>query len=70
MKATITHQDIELLIDYYYEPGEDSSYDYPGSAPTVEIYAIYVGDVDIYDLICHKEIEALESKLIEMNEKW
>ena len=63
-------RDINLNVEYYYDPGErmvmyypDGS-GHPGSPPSVEIQAVYAGDVDIYELLAEDLLEYIEEQLI------
>jgi len=37
---------------------------HPGESPSVEIQAVYAGDVDIYELLTEDILEYIEEKLI------
>ena len=63
-------RDINLNIEYYYDPGErmvmyysDGS-GHPGEPPSVEIQAVYAGEVDIYKLLTEDLLEYIEEQLI------
>lgn len=36
MTTTITFRGIEFDVDYYFQPGEKATYEYPGCPPCVE----------------------------------
>lgn len=66
--------DVKLSVEYYYDPGErmvmyysDGS-GHPGEPPSVEIQAVGVGDVDIYELLSADMLDYIEQKLIEIHE--
>ena len=63
-------QDINFNVEYYYDPGErmvmyysDGS-GHPGEPPSVEIQAVYAGEVDIYKLLTEDLLEYIEEQLI------
>ena len=63
-------RDINLNIEYYYDPGErmvmyysDGS-GHPGEPPSVEIQAVYAGEVDIHKLLTEDLLEYIEEQLI------
>ncbi len=65
----ITYKDVQLIVEYEYDPGEptvmyyaDMS-GYPGSAPCVNILDIFVGDISIYEVF--ENVEQLEEKILE-----
>lgn len=47
----LSYMDVDLTIDYDFEPGEPATYDEPGYADEAIINSICVGDVDITHLI-------------------
>ena len=66
--------DVKLSVEYYYDPGErmvmyysDGS-GHPGEPPSVEIQAVYAGDVDIYELLSADILDYIEQKIIEIHE--
>lgn len=66
-------RDINLNIEYYYDPGErmvmyfSDGTGHPGEPPSVEIQAVYAGDVDIYELLEADILDYIEQKLIEIH---
>ena len=66
-------RDINLNIEYYYDPGErmvmyfGDGTGHPGEPPSVEIQAVYAGDVDIYELLEADMLDYIEQKLIEIH---
>ena len=66
-------RDINLNVEYYYDPGErmvmyfNDGTGHPGSPPSVEIQAVYAGDVDIYELLEADILDYIEQKLIEIH---
>ena len=66
-------RDINLNIEYYYNPGErmvmyfSDGTGHPGEPPSVEIQAVYAGDVDIYELLEADILDYIEQKLIEIH---
>ena len=63
-------RDINLNVNYYYNPGErmvmyfSDGTGHPGEPPSVEIQAVYAGDVDIYELLEADILDYIEQKLI------
>lgn len=68
MEAIITLREIEVDVVFEYYKGEPQTYDYPGSAPEVEIEGIFIGEEDILDIIDPSLFEAIEESLIEIVE--
>ena len=66
-------RDINLIVEYYYDPGErmvmyfSDGTGHPGEPPSVEIQAVYAGDVDIYELLEADILDYIEQKLIEIH---
>ena len=66
-------RDINLNVEYYYDPGErmvmyfSDGTGHPGEPPSVEIQAVYAGDVDIYELLEADILDYIEQKLIEIH---
>lgn len=61
---------VVLNVQYYFEQGEDQTYDYPGSPDIVEIHKVSVGDDPqcIYELLPNHKVTELENELIEIHE--
>lgn len=63
-------RDIDLNVEYYYDPGErmvmyfNDGTGHPGEPPSIEIQAVYAGDVDIYELLTEDLLEYIEGQLI------
>ena len=63
-------RDINLNIEYYYDPGErmvmyfSDGTGHPGEPASVEIQAVYAGEVDIYELLAKDLLEYIEEQLI------
>jgi len=64
MQTEVNLYDILLWVEYDFRDGEEQTYDYVGSPPTVDIYAIYVRDVDIMDIFSNDQLEYIETKII------
>ena len=66
-------RDIDLNVEYYYNPGErmvmyfNDGTGHPGEPPSIEIQAVYAGDVDIYELLEADILDYIEQKLIEIH---
>lgn len=63
-------RDINLNVEYHYDPGErmvmyfNDGTGHPGEPPSIEIQAVYAGDVDIYELLTEDLLEYIEGQLI------
>ena len=68
MEASIVYSGVEMVVIYDYQEGEEQTWDYPGSAPEVEVEAIYAKDseVDLFDIFTWDQIEDLENILLEI----
>lgn len=67
MGTEVNYNDILLWVEYDFYDGEPQTYDYVGSAPTVDIYSIWVGGVDIMDLFSSEQLEFIEFELIKQH---
>jgi hypothetical protein len=73
MQTELEIYGVNIVVDYDYNAGEDMVMYYPdgsghpGEPPSVEINEIYVGDVDIYELMHADMLDYIEQKLIEIN---
>ena len=68
MEANVTHCETELVVIYSYEEGEDQTWDSFGSAPKVEVEAVFAKDseVDLFHILKLNVIEDLENIIIEL----
>lgn len=57
---SVKYLGVYLLCEGYFEPGEDMTYDYPGSAPEFDIHKVIVDSTDIMDLLDEQQLEELE----------
>lgn len=70
----ITFYDMELSVDYEYDPGEEMVMYYsdgtghPGSAPSVEIHDIFANETSIYNVFDDRLISDLEERILETYE--
>ena len=66
----LTVRDVPLTVSYYHNPGEPMVMYYkdgsghPGEPPSIEIQAVYAGNVDIYELLTEDLLEYIEGQLI------
>jgi hypothetical protein len=67
MQTEVKLYDILLWVEYDFRDGEDQTYDYVGSPPTVDLYAIYVAGVDIFDIFSSDQLEQIESEIIKQH---
>lgn len=60
---------VVLNVQYYFEQGEDQTYDYPGSPDIAEIHKIAVGNDSqcIYELLPNHLVTQLENELINIH---
>ena len=67
----LTVRDVPLTVSYYHNPGEPAVMYYkdgsghPGEPPSIEIQAVYAGEIDIYELLDADMLDYIECKLIE-----
>lgn len=66
MEAIVTVRDIEVDVVFEYYEGEVQTYDYPGSAPEVEIEGVFIGEEDIMDILDPSLFEDIEESLLEI----
>jgi len=68
MEASIVYSGVEMVVIYDYQEGEEQTWDYPGSAPEIEVEAIFAKDseVDLFDIFTWDQIEDLENILLEI----
>ena len=67
-KVTVNYNGVEIELDGYYTPGEERTYDYPGSGSDYEIYNALVNGVDILEILLESQIEDLVNLAIEQIE--
>jgi hypothetical protein len=70
MKEYYYNQDeIDLVVKYEFDPGEASTYDYPGSGFILSIIKVYVdtdlSKSDISDILAPKIQEIIENEIVE-----
>ena len=70
MEASIVYSGVEMVVMYDYEKGEEQMWDYPGSAPNVEVEAVFAKDseVDLFDIFTYFQIEELEDIILDIIE--
>jgi len=61
----VNYRGVILEIEGEYYEGEERTFDYPGSGDEFEIYHIFAGEVDIYDVFLFKQIEEIERLCID-----
>ena len=67
----LTVRDVSLMVSYYHHAGEPATMYYkdgsghPGEPPSIEIQAVYAGEIDIYELLDADMLDYIEQKLIE-----
>lgn len=50
---------VDIQVDCEFEPGEGESWDCPGSEPYVIVSGVYVGGVDIIDLLSEDTVDEI-----------
>jgi len=61
----VNYRDVSLTVEGEYYEGEERAFDYPGSGDEFEIYHIFAGEVDIYDVFDYRQIEDIQRLCIE-----
>lgn len=70
MPSTVmSYMDVDLTIDYDFEPGEPATYDEPGCADEAIINSICVGDVDITHLIEAGHMECIARRVADAHDE-
>ena len=64
MMTEVKLNDVTLWVEYDFNEGEEQTYDYVGSAPDVDLYSVFVGTQDIYNLLDAKQLEEIKDLLI------
>lgn len=64
MMIEVKLNDVTLWVEYDFNEGEEQTYDYVGSAPDVDLYSVFVGTQDIYNLLDAKQLEEIKDLLI------
>jgi len=71
IEQEIIYNGVKLLVEGTYTPAEEQVMYYPdgsgfpGASPEIDINAIFVGDVDIYDLLSFDVIDKIGELVIE-----
>jgi len=61
----VNYRDVSLTVEGEYYEGEERAFDYPGSGDEFEIYHIFAGEVDIYNVFEYIQIEYIQCLCIE-----
>ena len=64
MMTEVKLNDVTLWVEYDFNEGEEQTYDYVGSAPDVDLYSVFVGTQDIYNLLDANQLEFAKSYFI------
>lgn len=67
--TSISYMDVDLTVDYDFEPGEPATYDEPGCADEAIINSICVGDVDITHLIEFGHLECIARRVADAHDE-
>lgn len=70
MEVNIEFKGIPLRIEGVFDKGEDSTYDYPGSPSSFEIYDIFAedSDVSLLDLFTEEDFCQMEESVVSIIE--
>lgn len=68
-KTTIDYMDIELTVEYDFEPGKTATYDKPGCADEAIVNAVYVGGVDIKNIINPRYLTDISERIADSHEE-
>lgn len=69
----LTVREVPLTVSYYHHVGEPMVMYYkdgsghPGEPPSIEVQAVYAGEIDIYELLDADMLDYIEQKLIEIH---
>ena len=64
MMTEVRLNDVTLWVEYDFNEGEEQTYDYIGSAPSIDLYSVFVGTQDIYNLLNVIQLEEIKDLLI------
>ena len=56
----INYCDIELEVEFSYDPPEPETYDYPGSPDNASLESVELNGVDIFDLLGAEQLFEIE----------
>ncbi|MEE9223006.1 MAG: hypothetical protein V3V40_06075 [Nitrosomonadaceae bacterium] len=63
--STIIYGDLSVTVHFDYQPEEPQTPTYPGSAPLIEMNAVYIGIEDIMPILSQKILGELADKCME-----
>jgi hypothetical protein len=66
--SLITYIELEIEVDYDYQPSEKASSTYPGCESSVELNAVFAGGIDILNSLTESEKEELIQKCFDTEE--
>lgn len=65
MKTTVKKNNVELEIEFYYQPYEPATNEYPGCSESVEITSVVFDGTDITDFVWEfGDIEEIETLVL------
>jgi hypothetical protein len=67
MMTEVKLNDVTLWVEYNFYDGEKQTNDYVGSAPDVDLFSIFVGAQDIYNLLDANQLEEIKELLIKQH---
>jgi hypothetical protein len=65
LKIEITYKGILLEVEGTYTKAEEQPHDYPGYPASFDVNAIFVQDVDIYELLSEDSLIEIETLVLE-----
>ena len=68
MEANINYGEVKLIVIYNYQEGEDQDWEYPGSAPEVEVESVFAEDseIDLFNIFTYVQLEDIEDMILEL----
>ena len=67
MMTEVELNDVTLWVEYNFYDGEKQTNGYVGSAPDVDLFSIFVGTQDIYNLLDANQLEEIKELLIKQH---
>ena len=67
MMTEVELNDVTLWVEYNFYDGEKQTNDYVGSATDVDLFSIFVGNQDIYNLLDVNQLEEIKELLIKQH---
>lgn len=61
---TVSPWDFEMEVKADVDPGESMTFDHPGSPAMADIFHVYVGGVDILEMLSKEQVKRLEDHVL------